>query len=518
MKKVLFGCVAASVLLTGLAIWGFQSEKQNIAVPSKTKLLAVTKMPTAIQKQNKTNVITNENEPSNLKFYTVSEEQILSAIEDYLYHMGIDKTVRPDIKANGDNFIITIDNPSNPSQPAHTLQMVRIADFNGKKQYKITTTSPVMWKTISHQILPTGQVDIASYEETIAWVPDLSLTTNSSLKANGISIRDKDFSITADSIITDSLVGPQNNKMDVAGQADILNTKITLPFFEISIPKITQNMTLQGANQTGDKTIQPLTAEKSSSAFLIPQLIIASPLLGTQPLTAEIKSEMTYDENLNLSFHISKIDAPTAAFEIKPKSISSDIEVKGLSKQQLIEYSSVQKELDNAEPNSVKVIELGNKLVEMQNEIMNKAVAHIKDMSVVLHNGKVHLNGTVRYAEPAVNADLKLSITNFDAISPAARPIDKEACEKALATINPHVGADQLPTECQQKDGILEILRPFLQTAEHSVNGQGESIDTFTINYSADKLSINGQQILPPIEVQPAEEKTMQNPVNMVSE
>lgn len=499
MKKVLFGCVAASVLLTGLAIWKLQSVPPVSVISIKAPVLAPSKTTDISEKQNQTIPQTNETEPSNSKYYTVSEEQILAAIEDYLYSMGIDKTVRPDIKAEGDNFIITIDNPSDVTQPPHTLQMIRIADFNGMKQYKITTTSPTMWKTISNQILPTGQVDIASYEETISWVPDLSLTTNSSLKANKISITDKDFVITADSIITDSLVGPQKNKMDVAGTTDILNTKIAMPFFEISIPKITQTMTLTGANQIGDKSMQPLTADKSSSTFLIPQLIISSPLLGTKPLTAEIKSEMTYDNQLNLAFNISKIDIPTAIFDIKPKSISSDIIIDGLNKQQLIEYTQIQKEYESIEPNTPKAVELENKIVGMQNAILNNVTANIKNMSVVLQNGSAVLTGTVKYAEPAVNADLKLAITNFDAISPAAQPIDKEACEKALSTVNPQANTVQLPAACQQKTGVLEFLRPYLDTAEHSTNAQGDPIDTFTFNYSADRISINGQEILPPV-------------------
>ncbi|MBR4927456.1 MAG: hypothetical protein IKY98_03925 [Alphaproteobacteria bacterium] len=502
MKKVLFGCVAASVLLTGIAVISLSKKSNEQPVKSVSVPVNIV-LPHSdgnlLTKDANNNIVVIE--PSNSKYYTVSEEQILAAIEDYLYSMGIDKTVRPDIKAEGDNFIITIDNPSDMTQPPHTLQMIRIADFNGMKQYKITTTSPVMWKTISHQILPTGQVDIASYEETISWVPDLSLTTNSSLKANKISITDKDFVITADSIITDSLVGPQKNKMDVAGTTDILNTKITMPFFEISIPKITQTMTLTGANQIGDKSIQPLTADKSSSTFLIPQLIVSSPLLGEKPLTAEIKSEMTYDNQLNLVFYISKIEAPTAAFEIKPKSIASDIIIEGLDKQQLIEYTQIQKEYEEIEPNTPKAVELENKIVDMQNAILNNVTANIKNISVILQNGNIVLTGTVKYAEPAVNADLKLAITNFDAISPAAQPIDKEACEKALATINPQTSPSQLPPVCQQKTGVLEILRPFLETAEHSVNNQGEPVDTFTINYSADRISINGQEILPPANI-----------------
>ncbi len=509
MKKVLFGCVAASVLLTGLAIWKLQSVPTPFVV-SPTPSVSVPAKTTKTQ-QNKMATKTNETDLFNPQYYTASEEQILSAIEDYLYSMGIDKTVRPDIKTDGDNFIITIDNPSDATQPPHTLQMIRIADFNGMKQYKITTTSPVMWKTISHQILPTGQVDIASYEETISWVPDLSLTTNSSLRANGIVITDNDFSITADSIITDSLVGPQNNKMDVAGTTDILNTKITLPFFEITIPKITQTMTLTGADQIGDKSIQPLTAEKSSSTFLIPQLIVSSPLLGTEPLTAEIKSEMMYDTQLNLAFHIGKIDTPTAIFDIKPKSISSDIVIDGLNKQHLIEYTQIQKEYEGIEPDTPKAVELENKMVDIQNAILNNVTANIKNMSVILQNGSAVLTGVVKYAEPAVHADLKLAVTNFDAVSPAAQPIDKEACEQALATVNPQTNPAQLPAACQQKTGALEFLRPYLKTAEHSINAQGEPVDTFTINYSADRISINGQEILPPVNTATDDTKASEN-------
>ncbi|MBO7257984.1 MAG: hypothetical protein J6V11_03490, partial [Alphaproteobacteria bacterium] len=102
--------------------------------------------------------------------------------------------------------------------------------------------------------------------------------------------------------------------------------------------------------------------------------------------------------------------------------------------------------------------------------------------------------------------DATIQVVNFDTLSPKPQPADKEACEAALKNIP--ANATQLPPECAVKQtGMLDILRPFLDTTKRTINAEGQSVDTFKIQYRGGGVSINGEEILPPSNTQPPEKK-----------
>ena len=86
-----------------------------------------------------------------------------------------------------------------------------------------------------------------------------------------------------------------------------------------------------------------------------------------------------------------------------------------------------------------------------------------------------------------------MTVTNFDLISPKPAPINEQACKAALERMT---GQErQLPPQCIQNAGLLAALRPYLPTAQHSVNAKGQSVDIFTIVYTANALTVNGQTV-----------------------
>ena len=117
MKKILLGCTAAAVLLGGIV---FVSAYQMPLAQKRAWLTA-----------------SSPSSSLNAKTYTLEEEQILSAAETFLYYQNLDELIRVDVKADGNDFIITFENPNDKEDPKHDLRLVRIADFNGKKQYKM---------------------------------------------------------------------------------------------------------------------------------------------------------------------------------------------------------------------------------------------------------------------------------------------------------------------------------------------------------------------------------------------
>ena len=480
MKKFLLGCVAFSVLLGGITYISF------------------TQIPLSSPKIS-TNTI-----PSSIKTYTLEEEQILAAAETYLYYQNLDETIRVDVKADGNDFIITFENPRDSKEPRHELRLVRIADFNGKKQYKITSNSWINWAEIARVNFPNPQITIDEYTQTTSWVPDLSLTTNTSLKTKDIVVKDSDISLQIGSIISDSMIAPQNNKMDIASASTMTDLKITTPMFELSIPKIVHDAQIIGADQTGIDTMQALSSEKSISSLMIPVFSIVSPLLGKEAITGTLENTLTLDNSINVSMRISDIKVPN--IPIMPLSVNASVSLNGLDKSDIISYMELSEKYDTLANNKTpEAADLEKQLFNLYNNIAPKLSITIEDINLVFKDGSININGIIKPDGNNISTEANIQVVNFDTLSPKPQPADKDACAKALEKITPNT--TKLPAECAvQQTGMLDFLRPFLDTNKRTTNDNGQSVDTFNIQYRQGGVSINGQEILPPSEVQPTDD------------
>ncbi|MBR5130739.1 MAG: hypothetical protein IKV03_05915 [Alphaproteobacteria bacterium] len=470
MKKILLACVGASILLGGITFWGaYHSPIASIKSPQ----------------------ISNS---SNAKMYSLAEEQILSAAEAFLYYKNLDELLRVDVKEDGNDFIITFDNPKDPETPKHELKMIRVADFNGMKQYKITTESWIRWAEFIRVNFPNPQITMDEYSETVFWVPDLSLTTSTSLKVSDIIIKDTDFSLTINNIISDSLVAPQNNKIDIASVTDLMGLNIKTPLFELNIPKIMENTQIIAADQTSSETMQALTAQKSTSSLMIPTFSVTSPLIGTDPFSATIEGTTTLDDTIKLSMRIS--DIKLSSMPTLPQNITANISLEGLTKNDIISYTELSEKYDELDSiQSPEAAEVEKQLINFYDTLSQKIRIKIDDFVITFPNGSFSIDGIIKYTNPALSADFNLNITNFDGLSPTPQPADKEACEKALENITSDT---PMPPACIQKAGMLEFLRPFIDMQKRTINDEGQTVDTFKINYSADTLIINDQSIMAP--------------------
>ena len=481
MKKILLGCTAASILLGGIVFIGVYH-------------IPLTKQATSLKATTK-----------NAKIYTLEEEQILSAAKTYLHHQNLDEMIHIDVKADGNDFIITFKNPQDPKEPPHDLRLIRIADFNGKKQYRITSESWVNWAEVVRANFKTPQMTIDEYMHTISWVPDLSLTTNSSFKATDVIVKDTDLSLTIGSVISDSLVAPQNNKMDIAMASTMTDLNIKTQMFELRIPKIILDTQIIGTNQTGKETIQALSSEKTSSSLMIPTFTVFSPLLGTEAISGTIENSVTLDDNIDMSIRISDIKVPN--IPTMPLSVNAQISLNGLDKADIISYMELSEKYEGLEnPASPEGNDLEKQLLDLYSKIAPKLSINVEDMTLTFKEGSISLNGTIKPDGDTLATDATIQVVNFDTLSPKPQPADKEACEAALKNIP--ADATQLPPECAVKQtGMLDILRPFLDTTKRTINAEGQSVDTFKINYSGGGVSINGEEILPPSNTQPTEKK-----------
>lgn len=490
MKKILYGCVALSVLITVIAIVELNKKPAPVASPDETPAAPVAGAGTP------TETPTFEG-----KMYTESEDKIQEAFENYLYFKGMDQVIRTDVRADGKDFVITITNPSDSTVPPQELRLTRVDDFAGKPQYKLGSTSLVKWKAVAENYLNDPKLSADTFSEDISWVPDLGLVTNQSLKATNVSVAEEGINLTVKSIVSDMLSTAENDKMNVAGSSDITDMKIVMPNGVIQAPTVTQNMQINGANQTGNILLQLLTAESATSTLNIPILGIGMTALPGQPILAQLNNKIVFADNISMDMTLSNIKVGKMLLPMLPDTITSNMTVEGVSKEMLIAYMNMRDQLNQLpDEEGTEAKDLEQKLLSAQNQILKSLSLKINKLSLTNPNAGIDVTGIVHYAEPAPTVNARVSVTNFDVISPKAPPVDEAACKAALAqTPAPVAGqAPIIPAACAQQSGVLEGLRPFLETAEHTINEKGQPVDTFSIVYSANSLSINNQPILAP--------------------
>ena len=428
--------------------------------------------------------------------YTVEENTILEALENFLYFSAMDDTRKTDVRQDGQDFIITITNPKVLEQKPAQIRMVRSGEFMGKPQYKMSHASWDRYKQEISKYIGQDTVTVNSYSEDLTWVPELGILTNQSIKASDIRLQFEDVVVSVKSMVSDSLIRESGDKMDIASMSSMTGLKLTTPYVTIEVPNETQNMQMTDAALSADSTMQVLTASDVQFSSTIPLISISSPVMPGQTLTAKMSTTGSFTKTFNIDSIISDIKMSgnnMIALPLLPQTITSKLTVDGLSKDLLIAYFTMQNQLNEMDENTPEAQELEQKLNAAGDQLLSTLVLNINELSVENDQAGLHLTGQIKYAEPSFNATAKLTVTNFDLISPKPAPINEQACKAALERMT---GQErQLPPQCIQNAGLLEALRPYLPTAQHSVNAKGQSVDIFTIVYTANALTVNGQTV-----------------------
>lgn len=490
MKKILYGCVALTVLITAVAIVEVNKKSTPVTSPETPEVTVAT------QGQQAPETTT----PSE-RTYSEAEDQIQQAFENYIYFKGMDEVVRTDVRADGNDFIITITNPSDASVQPQELRLARVEDFAGKAQYKLNNTSLLKWQALSESYLENPTVGADSFSEELAWVPELGLITNQSLKASNVSLTNTGFNVSIKSMVSDMLTTAEGDKMNIAGSSNVSDMKITTTDFVIQAPSITQSMQINGANQNGNVILQLLTASNATSSLNIPILGIGMAAMPSQPILGQLTNKVGFADNITLDTTLSNIKMTQSPLPMLPDTITSNITIEGVSKEMLIAYINLRDQLNEMpDEESTEAKELAQKLLAAQNQILKSLSLKINKLSLTNPNIGIDITGIIHYAEPAPVVNARVSVTNFDVISPKAPDVDEAACKAALAAAPaPSAGgAPIVPAACVQQVGLLEGLRPYLATAEHTTNEKGQPVDTFSVLYSAGSLAINNQPILTP--------------------
>ena len=455
-------------------------------------------------------------------------EEITTAFHALLRQQGINVPSEIRTVADGDHFTVTVpafsaqvletsDEKTAPEEgaeivtrtiPEQTFTLVRNGDFNGKAQYDIEPATLERLKNIISSFFPTMDINADQFKGKITWVPALNLVSQYSLNTQKFHVALPNvFNAISEQFVSDRLTQIQGDKMDMAISTDIRDMVLTLPFITLRVPNMSQNASWVASAISGDSATMTLTADKVTGVAEARDVTMT--LSGAkQPLaSATTRVQSTIDKDIRVMVSLSDMQLDTALPippQLIPTDIQSHITISGIDRSVLQELLTQETELSQLEsediPDTDRIQALEEKLDNGVRQLTQQAVLTIDPLVIKNDTASITVTGTVQNQKNTEDElspviDMRLSIVNFDAISPAPH-VDQAACAQARKDAKSGKGSQTKATiACTPKGGILDDLRPYLNPQDRTTDASGNTTDVIVIHYQDDTITLNGKAI-----------------------
>ncbi len=442
---------------------------------------------------------------------------IASSLKTGFEQAGIDLNQDIQVVPEGDNFKVTVPPVRVPQvdgeketttalTPEQTFTLVRSGSFHHQAQYNVDISLEQI-KALIRTVLPLATVTADSFQSKNAWVPTLNLISNQSLNAQKVRIAyPKAFDMTAASVAVDRLSRVQGEKMDTAFSSDIQGIAITSPSVQITAPSVTQSASWTQSDITGDSNVMVLTAEKGVGDGKMP-MILVTPQGADKPalsLSAAIHSEVADDVRLQLTLSDIKAELPVSA-QYLPTDMTLDLTV-DMDRATVLSLLKKQAEWealdDTNQDETPKAQELEAALEADVQKLIREGTLTLNALTVKNDTAEMTLSGTVRPKITADNqvepvAEGKLTIVNLDKISPVPT-VNQAICDefkKAWAEDTTEYARQQIAYACSPHGGLLDGIRPYLNTAERTTDAAGNTTDVLLLRFENGVLTVNGKPV-----------------------
>ena len=409
--------------------------------------------------------------------------------------------------------------------PEYQIVFNKVSDFNGYPAYEVNLSEVEYLSPMLYKQMKKSGVTVQNFSYKIIFVPALNISVGQGVTINQAEMKQEGAKIlVVDQILGKSLVTPlpeQNVKIERATGVEGLflnlpigsvRVKEWMSLFEI--PSVSLN------NLSGEDFWEVGEAKISS---YINDLRITSMFLPFQ----ELGTNVSIDVNMSKSSKPGKSDFLTNIYfkdifvaeetpELSEKfpeymTISvliPDIDIKVL--RQLIDLNQkVINEKDDQENPSEKQKELES-LISLFEKELN---IHVNEISFGSKNYSVTLKGLLRAENRTFEGTL--NVVNFNFIVPEKK-IDEKACaaakQEAEALMNQVEQSKQVENTmleqvaeaqskvsqlCEVQGGMFDFLKPYLATAEHSINEKNQTVDVFHLKYNKEGWYLNDQLVFP---------------------
>lgn len=458
------------------------------------------------------------------------ETKILDVLQNKILPDEVNYNGQFSIKSTASGYVVDVPmsalkTDKSVTFPGFTLNLTKEPDFKKNAQYKVTLTKLNQFSPGLEQLLKQQNVVLSSFLYEAKIVPSLNLMTFQMGKGENLQI--KEGNGTDEMIKIASMTGVDAiedlSGNNVKANADIALKGISLnhPFLKLQIDSLGANLLVpetvltnnemeQITNSPELKTTLKMTGLKASSFFL-PIQSISFDADFSMDMKQDMQSKKLDITTIFDAKNVVVSGAPAVLAPKLPTALFFNINMKGFTMDELVALGQAQNRLREAKsvpftrPEALKVME--QDVQNKTNAMKAKTSFFINKMGVSSDQYAISIRGALFPQQEAFNGTL--TITNFDYISPAAQPIDEEACraasEKWSSVLIEKNGNNQdvevqqalraAAVVCDDKAGVLDVLRPYIPTAKKVKDDNGKEALQFDIEYKNGKYLVNGQPL-----------------------
>lgn len=378
---------------------------------------------------------------------------------------------------------------------SYSLSLEENGQFKNLPQYKYSTNSVLRLKSLAYSFWPVAIAEADTFSEEASVVPSLGYASEKKLQINNFRFMEKENGQTTEwlrigSFFSDIKSTESADGINITTTLKGKDIKLTSAMVSVSVPAYVTKTVMENAIfQPGVPT--PIIADNIISVFKTGNITVDVPMLSTViDFKLDSKGKMTADKEKNTidfvsDFIINDLKIKTMfPINATPQSINFKIVGKELNK-------SAFEKIANLQQQSIKIEDESKEASEKMSQEMKQAFQEMligKDIrykfEIVFINGTISGVGKLDIKKDDIDYITKITITNFDKISPDTQKICAEQRGKT----------PKIPEECL-KMGVLEILRPYLDMSKRSVNDKGETVDVLTVQQTNAGKYINGKRI-----------------------
>lgn len=433
-----------------------------------------------------------------------TEQEVSTAFHSLLLEQGLGVPERLQVKAEGDNFTVTV--PTFTTQisqanrildrsiPEQNFTLTRNGSFNGKAQYNVEPFSLDRIQSIVYSLLPAMTIDSNYFNGQITWVPTFNLVSEYNLNSRDFYISIPNiFNITSKHFNIKYLTQIKNKKIDTTGSVNIQDMLLKTPFVTLNIPIFSQDFNWV-KNDINDLLPINITGSTKTSNISLSMPGINQPVLS---MAANVKLAFEKDANFMISLSniklasIFNIPSQLMPTEIQGNIIITDIDRFLLQKSLNLDKEQTQLTKDKIK-NAAEIQRLERSMENIADQLIQKSVLNINPITLKNDKGYISIVGNIKNkksnnGEWNSTFDLQMTIANLDAISPATQ-VDEKICAQAGIS-----GNTEQAVACSPVGKFLNGLRSFSKPQNRTTDKNGNVIDTFSIQLKDNIVTINGQ-------------------------
>ena len=455
-------------------------------------------------------------------------QALLSLFKEDILPSEITLSSEPTITENVTGYKITVpqsvlNNEEKTIIPQYEVLLNRISDFNGYPAFEANFADLSQISPLLQQTMLQNGVKMQQFLYKVVFVPALNISVGQNLTIDKVEMqREGENILSVNQILEKVNITPlMQQKTKIERASGVSQFFLNTPLGALRFNRLTSLIEIPEVNLQTLNLQDLWTIKEMKFSSNISDLSISSMLLPVQ----EIKANVSLSSKAKKAADTDLIDVTTRGSvkdiriaqnipgmtEKLPNYITFDFVVPNIDGSKFQQLSALNQQLLDETLDDKKREEIQEKVNVLTDEVLRTLTLRIKEISLGSEDYSISISGDFSPNEETF--DGAMTIVNFDFISPESQ-VDEKACSAAqqeaeaimtkmadtqdTSLFNQALAAQQRATSlCEPQEGILEVLRPYLSSAKHSINAKGQTVDVFSLKYNKEGLYLNNILIIP---------------------